>query len=239
MSGSLAELSNSPENTNSIFGKAQRALDLIGTSITRLVTLDAGTEELRARLLTAATDGDVTMAKACVRAMLELPSAGLSPRNCRDAGGRTPLMMASISGHPEIVRLLLTQGDVGATATTNFGTTALMKSVWSKKHSAEIVQLLLDHGAQVAPRNADGNTALIMAGAAGNLAAVQLLLANGAAVNAQNKNGEQMVWQRLWVLTYLCGARWLSVDECQLFGPREDGNAKSGSYMCRGLANQR
>ena len=67
------------------------------------------------------------------------------------------------------------------------GGTALIKaSIYS--HTA-IVQLLLDHGAQVDIQGNDGTSALMKASFEGHTDVVQLLLDHGAQVNIQNNNG--------------------------------------------------
>ena len=128
--------------------------------------------------------------------------------------GATALMAASFNGHPDIVELLLAANaeiDIAA----NDGKTAL--SVAAEYDHADVVRtllrggadpglpniagnqplhfarteevgrLLLDAGARINARNADGNTPLIYAAANGEYSLVMLLLERGAQIDAQGK----------------------------------------------------
>jgi ankyrin repeat protein len=66
--------------------------------------------------------------------------------NVRDRFGDTPLGQATICGYKELVALLLAKG-ADANAVSNDGTTPLMDAVWSDNCPAEVLTLLLDHGA--------------------------------------------------------------------------------------------
>ena len=92
-------------------------------------------------------------------------------------------MIASQTGHQEIVQLLLDKGaDVNAKKTD--GVTALM--VASRDGHQEVVKLLLDKGADVNAKRTDGVTALMAVSASGYIEIAQSLLANGADVNAKD-----------------------------------------------------
>ena len=54
----------------------------------------------------------------------------------------------------------------------------------------EILQLLLDHGANVEAKDSQGMTSLVHAANAGNTLGVQLLLKNGADINAKDLFGK-------------------------------------------------
>jgi ankyrin repeat protein len=96
----------------------------------------------------------------------------------------TALQAASMGGHTETVRTLLARGaDVDISTSHIFGT-ALIAAL-SCNHM-EIVQMLLNHGAnvKVTPCTSDGwGTALIMASDKGDTETVQVLLKYGAKVN--------------------------------------------------------
>ena len=130
--------------------------------------------------------------------------------NAKDNDGATGLMIAALSGRTEIVKLLLEKGaDINA-KTTDGKWTALGLAK-SKGHS-DIVRLLEKAGdkAPLPARAAetgvsdkkditpidstktgvsDKNAQLIQAAKNGNLPAVKTLIANGADVNARDKNG--------------------------------------------------
>ena len=131
------------------------------------------------QLATAARSGDVATTRALVNKGIDI-NAG-----ARD--GQTALFVASVSDHPEVVRMLLNNGaDIEATELSQ-GATALIAA--SLKGNREVVQLLLDRGANVEARTTTGLTALIMASRNANLDVVTVLLSKGANVNAQEIHG--------------------------------------------------
>jgi len=145
-------------------------------------------------LWTASLNGSASM----VARLLE---AGANP-NAALALGETPLMAAARSGNPEIVKRLLAKG-ADANARAARGQTALMWAA-AQKHPA-VVKVLLAHGADVHARSEawsqmmavpphghdgynrmiphGGDTALMFAARAGDLASARLLVAAGANVN--------------------------------------------------------
>lgn len=92
---------------------------------------------------------------------LIVSGADVNARNYES--GFTPLMQATIRGNIEIARYLIGKGaDVNATA--NSGNTALMlTAIPSLKVPLDLVQLLIDNGADLSIRNAYGYTALEIA----------------------------------------------------------------------------
>jgi ankyrin repeat protein len=78
----------------------------------------------------------------------------------RDAGGWTPLLLASLKGHEPVVRLLLSRGaDAGAALTD--GATPLYAA--SQQGHEPVVRLLLDRGADPTAARTDGTTSLYLA----------------------------------------------------------------------------
>jgi len=73
-------------------------------------------------------------------------------------------------------------------AKDKYGETALMFA--AEKGHTEIVQLLLQKGADVNAKTNSDRTALMLAAAKAHTEIVQLLLKNGADVNAKNKYGQ-------------------------------------------------
>jgi ankyrin repeat protein len=145
-------------------------------------------------LWTACLNGSAAM----VRRLLE---AGANP-NAALLRGETPVMIASRSGNPDVVQQLLARGgNVNARAAR--GQTALMWAV-AQKHP-DVVRVLLAHGADLHARSEvwsqvmavpphglleynrsiphGGDTALMFAARAGDLASAKLLVAAGANVN--------------------------------------------------------
>lgn len=106
--------------------------------------------------------------------------------NAATRRGRTPLLLAAMSdGSAPIVRLLLDKG-ADVKATDFLKTTALRAATLG--NDTDTIRMMIDAGVDVNAADLPGITPLMMAaGWNGNLAAVQLLLAKGAKVNAVSR----------------------------------------------------
>ena len=105
--------------------------------------------------------------------------------NAKDKRGKTPLIVATLAGHIDIVELLL---DKGADANAKYiGGTALMDATVSERD--EIVALLLEKGADTEAENKYGVTPLSAAAKNGYRRIARLLLDNDANIEARDKNG--------------------------------------------------
>jgi len=163
-------------------------------------------EKPNSQLVRAVKEGDV----AAARAALDLGADA----NAQVASGATPLTLAALRGHTEVVKVLLEKGakvsagtlmgavqqghietvkvllengaDVNARLTN--GQTPLLIAAWADH--AEIVALLLKNGADIGAKLNDGATALLAAAQNGHVDVVKILLQNGADVNARWSNGE-------------------------------------------------
>jgi len=97
--------------------------------------------------------------------------------------GGTALIPAAERGHVEIVRELLTRTDVDVNHVNNLGWTALLEAIilsdGGERHQ-QIVQLLVDHGADVNLADAQGITPLAHARQRGYVQIMDILLAAGA-----------------------------------------------------------
>lgn len=97
--------------------------------------------------------------------------------------GGTALIPASERGHVEIVKELLTHSDVNVNHINNLGWTALMEAIvlsdGGTRHQ-QIVQLLVDHGADVQIPDKDGITPLQHARKSGFTVIEQILVKAGA-----------------------------------------------------------
>jgi ankyrin repeat protein len=151
-------------------------------------------------LWTASQNGSSAMVK-------RLLAAGANP-NAALLAGETPVMVAARSGFPDVVELLLAK-DANPNAHGARGQTALMWAV-SEKHP-EVVKVLLAHHADIQARSDvwtdvmavpphsilaynkaiphGGETALMFAARAGDLASAKLLVAAGGNVNDQDAWG--------------------------------------------------
>ena len=105
----------------------------------------------------------------------------------------TPLMVAVNAGQVEIMKLLLAAG-ADVNAVHRMGDQALMMAAEQRSYrkpsaepNAEVVQVLLDHGADPKARGEWNRTALMLANTA---AKVKLLIAKGAEVDAKDEYGQ-------------------------------------------------
>ncbi|MDO5693871.1 MAG: ankyrin repeat domain-containing protein [Pseudomonadota bacterium] len=111
-----------------------------------------------------------------------LESPRLKPET-RNAADESPLMMAALKGHADLVkRLIARDADVNKTG-------------WAPLHYAatgghlEVMQILLDHHAFIDAQSPNGTTPLMMAASYGTPEAVKLLIEAGADVHMRNQKG--------------------------------------------------
>ncbi|HJR68528.1 MAG TPA: ankyrin repeat domain-containing protein [Gammaproteobacteria bacterium] len=120
-----------------------------------------------------------------------------------DFTGQTPFLRAALSSDVAAMRLLLTHG-ADPNLPTQAGTTPLMAAAgvnWvvaqtyteSPQSSLEAIQLCLDQGADVNAANSMGLTAVLGAANRGANDIIRLLVANGARVDAVDKEGRNAV----------------------------------------------
>lgn len=110
----------------------------------------------------------------------------------RDKDGRTALLWAAATGKETLAKLLLTARplrNADIKATNHRGKTALHLAVDSKSNRAALVQLLLEHGANVKAVSDGGWTPLHNAAEKGYEDVASLLLAWKANVNAMTSSG--------------------------------------------------
>jgi ankyrin repeat protein len=118
--------------------------------------------------------------------MLHVPKTGI---RARDNNGQTPLHLASLHGHANVVQLLLGRG-ADVDAKDNSHHTPLHLALVNRIETDAIKILcmsLLQSGATVNVRSLRGNTPLHFAITAGRYDVVQLLLERGADVDLQSK----------------------------------------------------
>jgi len=110
-----------------------------------------------------------------------------------DTKGTTPLMFAALAKDTDILSKLLAAGaDVNAGQTggkNEIGTTALQHAV-TRKGNLEIINLLIEHGANVTAANETGRTALMKAVWWGDVEYIQLLLDAGADLERTSNIGQ-------------------------------------------------
>jgi uncharacterized damage-inducible protein DinB len=107
------------------------------------------------RLFTAAWDGNVAVLREVLAAHPDL-------LNAYNGDGWTALQIASYAGQTTAVRLLLERGaDIHATSRNPMANTALHGAIagWQEGGRADVVAVLLDHGANPDATDASGNSA--------------------------------------------------------------------------------
>jgi uncharacterized protein len=148
-----------------------------------------------AKIDAAEKDGDMSMTHACQYGDLEsakmLLAAGANPNVLNDTG-QTPLMLAAIEGHDDLVAFLIDQHvDVNF---ENSCDPALFGAVW--KDHPSTAKLLIEAGARLT-RSADMASSkkgcipiLSTAAQTNDNDLVDLLLAHGADINSPSQRGE-------------------------------------------------
>lgn len=111
--------------------------------------------------------------------------------NAAGEGGMTPLMLAASLGQLDMVKALLAAGaDVSARGEREY--TALMHGVYNPdldRGFPEVVQALIDAGADIEANIFYGTRPLMLAAGAGEAGVVQVLLKAGGDPKARNEGG--------------------------------------------------
>ena len=102
--------------------------------------------------------------------------------------GSTALMTAAFGGARDAVQFLLTRGAL-PNLSNRSGLRALHYAVQATDHALEIVNALVQSGADPDGRDQEGSTALLLATAFGRLDCVSALVKKGANIDAADENG--------------------------------------------------
>jgi ankyrin repeat protein len=151
---------------------------------------------MSSELIEAARTGDIDKARSLLAAGAAI--------DARDETGRTPLMLAAHAGNRSLVAALLAAG-ADVDASDDGGWTAISLAVYNaeaKRGFADIVQALVDAGANIEAPIGYGVRPLMLAAGYGETAVVEVLLATGADVLAKNEGGYtalMMVKQKFYV----------------------------------------
>lgn len=126
-----------------------------------------------------------TFRRACTSGDTDLVRAALEHNkslvNTRGKIGMTPLMLAALQGHKDVVRLLIDNG-ANINAVNEDNGTPLMAAV--NGNNLDIVKLFIDSNADLEIRSCEDKTALAYAITLGHYEVAKLLAESGADVNA-------------------------------------------------------
>lgn len=157
--------------------------------------------------------------------------------NARTGDGATPLMLAAGNGNLEVVRTLLA-AKVDVNAVDDLGWNALMKAIYNAELDRgfpDVVQALIDAGADIETTIAFGTRPLMLAAGYGEAAVVEVLIKAGAEVRAKNEGGRtalMMVKDKDYVdVINLLHEAELEVDEGASCGSRNAPNANVVTFL--------
>jgi ankyrin repeat protein len=154
------------------FNKSLSALykeDMKGFQISMLEFDDLNfiDDEGRSLIFYAVLEGQFNAVKLLIEKNINL--------NIRDANGWTPLHYAVSEHYLEISNLLIEKG-VEVNSKDNFGNTIIWRAVFTSKGRGEIIESLLNHGANPLIKNDSDISALELAKTIGNYDVKQFLL---------------------------------------------------------------
>ena len=129
--------------------------------------------------LEAAEEGDLAKVTQMLKDGIDV--------NAHDEDGKTALMSACANEHAIVALALLERTDIEVNLVNKYDNTALHWA--SLKGMLEVVEKLIEKGADVNKQNEDGYTALIGACDKGMLEVVEKLIEKGADVNVQGAYG--------------------------------------------------
>ena len=142
--------------------------------------IEAKNDKGHSPLLNASMSGALDVVKVLVRA-----GAGVCVTDNR---GAICLSLAAHHGHTETVRTLLCMPEVDLKHVDNTGATALSRAVLGKR--ADVVEVLIDAGADIDVTNENGRSPLLLASMSGHLDIVKMLVEAGAGVCVTDNKGD-------------------------------------------------
>ena len=166
------DLSHKAEDgyTSLLAAVEQSGADVVEVLIDAGADIEAKLTDGRSPLLKASQCGNLQVVKVLVKAGADVCVT--------DNKGATCLMLAAHYGHTETVRTLLCMPEVDVNQSHPEGLTPLHRAA-SMEHS-DVVQVLIDAGADVEPKDSEGGTPLHCACEVGELDIVQMLVKAGA-----------------------------------------------------------
>lgn len=113
--------------------------------------------------------------------------------NCHDKSGLYAIHSAIVKNMKNVVTLILDRDAAQANRPTKNQSQTLPLEVAALNERAFLTQLLLSRGAKIDGTNAKGETALFPAVTRDDAGVLTVLLANGAALDVRDENGERAV----------------------------------------------
>lgn len=166
---------------------------VIDLLLARGAAVDCRDDDGRTALTAAFSRGNEASARLLLEAGADINGAAqshLDPELGQDFNIHwTPLQGALISGKRELVELALDRG-ADLEGRGLMGQTAMHAAAYLPDDRLDLLDLLVERGAEVNAANWDGGTPLFTAALAGKTAAVQRLLCHGADPNLKNKIGQ-------------------------------------------------
>ena len=140
--------------------------------------------------------------------------------NVTDNDGDTCLIDAAGNGHTETVRYLVGLPEVDVNHCNRYNDTALHCA--ARELHPEVVQVLIDAGADIDTRNNDGHSPLHCASTSGALEVVKVLVEAGAGVNVTDDYGRTCLFHaasngHTETVRYLVGLPEVDVNHCDRY----------------------
>ena len=166
-------------NTALHFAAQEKHLEVMQVLIDAGADIETRNDDGRSPLHVACISGALTTVKMLVEAGADVRAT--------DAERATCLIIAAYCGHTDTVRYLVGLPDVDLNHEGSRNSTALHFAV-EEKH-ADVVQVLIDAGADVETKNDEGHSPLIVASLSGELTTMKMLVKAGADVRATDAEG--------------------------------------------------
>ena len=148
--------------------------DVVEVLINAGADIETKNDEVRSPLLVASISGELTTVKMLVKAGADVRATDDERNTC--------LILAAYFGHTDTVRYLVTLPEVDLNHQESTNCTALHFAV-QEKH-ADVVEVLIDAGADIETKNDEGRSPLLVASISGELTTVKMLIKAGADVRA-------------------------------------------------------
>ena len=163
------------DNSTALYSAVlEKHADVVQVLIDAGADIETKNDKGRSLLLVASISGDLII-------VTKLVKAGADER-ARDTEGNTCLIYAACFGHTDIVRYLVGLPEVNLNHQGCSSHTSLHLAVHGKH--ADVVQVLIDAGADIETRDDEGRSPLLVASLSGELTTVTKLVKAGADVRA-------------------------------------------------------